>query len=633
MHTDTHENIMIDSNCNSNCKLSFSVLMPVFNQCAFVRRAISSLLQQTLSDWELIIINDGSTDATKEFIADYITDPRVKYIENKTNLGLGYALNRGMDAATGKYIAYLPADDFFEADHLSTLADALETKDAVLAFSGIRYDASKEVGIVDYKTCKGAIPGYCTQLVQVAHCKTSDRWTEREECVSDDLFFLFWRKLTGKGMFIPTGKITCEWTNHPYQHHKICGERYGGGLNKYRVFYGTTQPLRFRCNRYKTFDEVANYRPYHEPVVKASDGLKILLVGELAYNPERIYAIEKAGHTLYGLWAKPRFGYSTVGPLPFGHVTDIPYGNWREKINEIKPDVIYALLSTSAIDIAHEVLKARTGIPFIWHFKEGPQEALKAGLWEKLMELYTLSDGRIYLNSVEKQWVQQFIPPQCEGTDLLLDGDMPLADNFGDNFSRKLSASDGEIHTVVAGRIVGVSPEEYKVLAQNGIHLHVYSENTTSDNAIMPYMLMDSAHFHLHTHCPPNRWTEEFSKYDAGWLHCISAVNNGSLLRVNWADLNLPARISTYLVAGIPMIQKRNEGHLFAQRSYLQSYDIDICYDNISELVDQLKDRKLLERKIANVLERRHNFCFEAHEIELTAFFRHIISKTAKHSE
>lgn len=81
------------------------------------------------------------------------------------------------------------------------------------------------------------------------------------------------------------------------------------------------------------------------------------------------------------------------------------------------------------------------------------------------------------------------------------------------------------------------------------------------------------------------------------------------------------------------MIQKRNEGHLFAQRSYLQSYDIDICYDNISELVDQLKDRKLLERKIANVLERRHNFCFEAHEKELTAFFRHIISKTAKHSE
>ena len=191
MHTDTHENIMLDSNCNSNCKLSFSVLMPVFNQCAFVRRAISSLLQQTLSDWELIIINDGSTDATKEFIADYITDPRVKYIENKTNLGLGYALNRGMDAVTGKYIAYLPADDFFEADHLSTLADALETKDAVLAFSGIRYEASKEVGIVDYKTCKGAIPGYCTQLVQVAHCKTSDRWTEREECVSDDLFFFF----------------------------------------------------------------------------------------------------------------------------------------------------------------------------------------------------------------------------------------------------------------------------------------------------------------------------------------------------------------------------------------------------------------------------------------------------------
>ncbi|MBD5225287.1 MAG: glycosyltransferase family 2 protein [Bacteroidales bacterium] len=607
-------------------KRAFSVIMPTYNQCAFIRRAIASLQLQTYPYWELIIVNDGCTDRTRKCIEDLLDDPRIRYMENDCNRGIGYALNRGIDAAANDYIAYLPSDDYFEADHLSALAEALGKKDAILAFSGVRYDDCKEVGFVDYKTCKGAIPGYCTQMVQVAHRKTADRWTEREECVSDDLFFLFWRKLTGRGIFVPTGKITCEWTRHPHQRHKICGERYGGGLNKYRVFYGVRNPIRFRSNRYKTFDEEANYAPLRETARPDPQGLKILLVGELAYNPERVHALEKAGHRLYGLWAQPRFGYSTVGPLPFGNVRDIPYDNWRETIEEIRPDVIYALLSTSAIDISHEVLSAQTGIPFVWHFKEGPAEALKAGLWSKLMDLYALADGRIYLNGEEKRWVEQFIPPMPEGTDLLLDGDMPLASSFSDNFSPKLSDTDGDIHTVVAGRIVGLSPEEYRILATSGIHLHVYSENTTPDNFTIPYLEADSTHFHLHAHCPASRWTEEFSRYDAGWLHCISPVNHGSPLRLTWADLNLPARISTYLVGGIPMIQKRNEGHLFAQRSYLDGYGVDLLYDNIDELVEKLQNRDLIRRKTANVIARRRDFSFEAHRNVLTDFFRHIIA-------
>ena len=73
--------------CEQGNEISFSVLMPTFNQCAFIRRAISSLLQQTYPYWELIIINDGCTDATKDFISDYLSDPRIKYIENDTNRG------------------------------------------------------------------------------------------------------------------------------------------------------------------------------------------------------------------------------------------------------------------------------------------------------------------------------------------------------------------------------------------------------------------------------------------------------------------------------------------------------------------------------------------------------------------
>ncbi len=622
----SHKNIISSENAETAAPRPFTVLMPVFNQCGFVRRAVSSLFSQTYAHWELIIINDGSTDALNEFIADYLTDSRIKYIENPENYGLGYALNRGLDAASYDLIAYLPADDFFYENHLQTLADALAKPEVALAFTGIRFDDSKDSGFLDYKTCKGAIPGYCTQLVQVAHRKTADRWTEREECVSEDLFYLFWRKLTGRGAFAPCQTVTCEWCCHPNQRHKICGERYGGGLNKYRAYYGVKQPIRFRSGKYKMFDEVGNYAPYRNHVVSYSEGLKILLVGELAYNPERIYALERSGHRLYGLWAQPRFGYSTVGHLPFGNVEDVPYENWRERVKEINPDVVYALLSTSAIEIAHEVLMADTGIPFVWHFKEGPQEAQKAGLWDKLITLYARADGRIYLNAEEKRWIEQFIPPVPEECCLLLDGDMPLADSFSDRFSPKLSASDGEIHTVVAGRVVGLSPNDYAELARNGIHLHVYSENLTPDEASQPFLAVDRTHFHIHNHCPQHRWTEEFSQYDAGWLHCVDGGNDGNVLKMTWADMNLPARISTYLVAGIPMIQKRNASHIFAQRSYVGGYGMDICYDTITEVVDVLKDQRLMAEKVDNVLANRHRFSFDANVETLTGFFRRIIS-------
>lgn len=628
MSTESPKFICPEIKNNEKSSLSFSVIMPTFNQCAFIRRAVASLIGQTYPLWELIIVNDGSTDATREFLGDYLSDPRIKYIENIGNQGIGYSLNRGIDAACNDIIAYLPSDDIFYENHLCALANALlKDPDAALAYSGVKFDSSASPGLLDYKTCKGAIPGYCTQLVQVAHRRTADRWTERSECVSEDYFYLFWRKLTDKGVFVPTSEVTCEWTCHQQQHHKICGEQYGGGLNKYRSFYGVKTPLVFRSSCYKIFDERENYALYRGDTKPVENSLKILLVGELAYNPQRIYALEKAGHRLFGLWGEPRFGYSTVGPLPFGHVEDVPYSCWKERVAEIKPDIIYALLSTSAIEIAHEVLENNTGIPFVWHFKEGPHEAIKEGLWDKLVALYSRADGCIFLNEEEKLWISQFIPPKEDDECLLLDGDMPPADIFTDRFSPKLSMTDGEIHTLVAGRMVGISPADYAVLAKNGIHIHLYNENRMPPEVIRPFHAVDSFHIHEHPHCPPSRWTEEFSRYDAGWLHCVESTNGGSPLKMTWADMNLPARISTYLVAGIPMIQRRNSGHIFAQRGYVKEYGIDLPYDSIDELVGLLRNSTMLASATSRVLKIRNNFSFDANVGRLIQFFYTIIAR------
>ena len=583
---------------------------------------------QTYSGFELIIINDGSTDCTEQFITDYLEDKRVTYIRNETNQGLGQALNRGIDAAKYPYIAYLPADDFYEANHLEVLKDTFQkVPHTILCYSGIAYDESPEAGILAYRECKGAIPGYCLQLVQVAHKRTTDRWTERCECVSEDLFFLFWRKLTDKGVFAFTGKTTCAWTNHPYQRHKICGEKFGGGLNKYRSYYNVQTPVRFRSTPYKTTDEVSLYAPYRKLTPARKDGLKILLVGELAYNPERIYALEEAGHTLYGLWSKPRFAYSTIGPLPFGHVETIPYERWQTRVKEIKPDIIYALLSTSAIDLAHEVLMSNTGVPFVWHFKEGPHEARKAGLWDKLIDLYTYADGKIYINREIKDWFDLFTPPVKKDVPvLIMDGDLPKAECFTGTFSPKLSVQDGEIHTVVTGRIIGLQPAEFKILAKNGIHLHVYNENyTVGDNIQKAFQQIAPQHFHLHHHCAPSEWVAEFSRYDAGWLHCIASSNNGSLLKATWPDLNLPARINTLAAAGLPMIQRHNDKQVFAQYSYVERCGMGIAYTDIQELVNQLKNKKLLSEISRHVMEFRSEFVFDNHVQELTVLFQKVI--------
>ena len=87
-----------------------SVILPAYNCEKFIGKAIESVLQQTFSDFELIIINDGSTDKT-EFAILAFADPRIVYIKNQTNKGLVFTLNKGIDLANGKYIARMDGDD------------------------------------------------------------------------------------------------------------------------------------------------------------------------------------------------------------------------------------------------------------------------------------------------------------------------------------------------------------------------------------------------------------------------------------------------------------------------------------------------------------------------------------------
>lgn len=102
-----------------------SILLPVYNSEKYLQQAIDSLLKQTFTDFELLIINDGSTDNSEKIIYSY-SDQRIVYIKNQSNKGLIYTLNRGIELAKGKYIARMDSDDICAAERLQKQFDRID---------------------------------------------------------------------------------------------------------------------------------------------------------------------------------------------------------------------------------------------------------------------------------------------------------------------------------------------------------------------------------------------------------------------------------------------------------------------------------------------------------------------------
>ncbi len=119
-----------------------SVIMPTYNGALFIKKSIRAVLSQTFRDFELIIVNDASGNNTSEAISSF-HDPRIVYIENKTNRGTSFARNRGLKIAKGKYIAYCDHDDIYYPNHLKALFNFLE-KNTNIALAYSDYLLEKE---------------------------------------------------------------------------------------------------------------------------------------------------------------------------------------------------------------------------------------------------------------------------------------------------------------------------------------------------------------------------------------------------------------------------------------------------------------------------------------------------------
>ena len=121
----------------------FSVIIPLYNKADTIARTVRSVVAQTFNDWELIVVNDGSTDDSLSVAKQLSKDIPMRIID-KPNGGVSSARNAGAEVAVGRYIALIDGDDIWFPNHLALLADAIEKYPDVRFFgTGYERDAGK----------------------------------------------------------------------------------------------------------------------------------------------------------------------------------------------------------------------------------------------------------------------------------------------------------------------------------------------------------------------------------------------------------------------------------------------------------------------------------------------------------
>lgn len=117
----------------------------MFNSEAYISETINSIINQTYTNWELLLIDDGSHDKTTTIANQFIAQkPNIKLLKNKANLGVAISRNKGIEAAKGKYIAFLDADDLWKPNKLQTQIEFMEAQNCDVCFCS--YEQIDETG-------------------------------------------------------------------------------------------------------------------------------------------------------------------------------------------------------------------------------------------------------------------------------------------------------------------------------------------------------------------------------------------------------------------------------------------------------------------------------------------------------
>ncbi len=374
--------------------------------------------------------------------------------------------------------------------------------------------------------------------------------------------------------------------------------------------------------------------------------MKILIVGSLSWNPERVRSLCERGHKLWGLWSRSMAWDQGPCSATDGCVRPITLSDAAKTVRAERIDCIYSLFQSyhpalwgpRSAGVEHDVWTLLREL--LLERQRGAFDAPTVRHWG--FDIHNLDldvaralDGHLFCN---REKLDYFSTPVGQGgcglevfdngyDPRFLDSDRPKLEFMNEGFSTPLSDRTGEIHTVCIGRPFNI---DLLAAAARGIHVHLYcngfddtyrsiSPNLSSREARKSAGLLRR---YVHVHDPlqaigadwrhvwacKSRWVEEFSPYDAGWSYV------GSPLR--WAALDdraaIPNRIGTYVLAGLPVITDSKPGWYRYEELRRLGIDIELIGHDYDDLRSRLETEIHRREKRRKAQEQRHEYAFDA---------------------
>jgi hypothetical protein len=378
-----------------------------------------------------------------------------------------------------------------------------------------------------------------------------------------------------------------------------------------------------KANRFKD-DGSLGAGPAYTQSLRSTQGksLTLLIAGE---NPsgDCAHELTSKGYRIHTLSsdAQKRVDIKTLNP--------VEYAGWRQEVERIKPDLIYATGSWESVPLAHDLLMAFPEVPFIWNLRQDPFSCISEGTWNKLLDLYTRSDGHVYPCAEMKEWVLSFLPWVRECPSLVFPDCLPGELQLPVHPAPRLSETDGRLHLASIGVPEGMSPEMAGELICRGIELHVYAPAGSEEECLV---WMQEAgergeeHLHLHRYAGI-RSVEELSRYDAAWLQGASSTNYGEISAASRTDLYIPPHTAVLALAGLPLLHSDNDQHIMASQSLLKRLGTGIFFRDPQDLIAQLEDSGLMESVRGSAFSARDYFTYETHATILGSFFDRVTEK------
>ncbi|MFC4781462.1 glycosyltransferase family 2 protein [Eubacterium multiforme] len=197
-----------------------SIITPSYNTEKFIAKTIKSVLNQTYKNWEMIIVDDCSSDNTDNIVAKF-NDPRIKYIKNNKNSGAAVSRNRALKEAKGKWIAFLDSDDLWSSKKLEKQIDFMKNNGYSFSYSRYREidESGNDLNVEIYgpkKITKRAMYNYCWPgcltvmydsekigIIQIEDIKKNNDYAmwlqiiKKTNCYLCDIPLAMYRKRTG----------------------------------------------------------------------------------------------------------------------------------------------------------------------------------------------------------------------------------------------------------------------------------------------------------------------------------------------------------------------------------------------------------------------------------------------------